>query len=99
MQGGHQPFIHSRHRAAVSAVMVCVLALISGLLYSPWHRHNPASRQACIFAPLEGAAMLEPARVPEIELLPGLAWAPAPLEEAVRLTLVIRHKSARAPPV
>ncbi|MGC8794066.1 MAG: hypothetical protein ACP5U2_11815 [Bryobacteraceae bacterium] len=46
-------------RSATAAMLILILLVLAGLLYSPWHRHNPAARQACIFSPLESSLTLE----------------------------------------
>ncbi len=88
----------SRRRVAVSLLLACVLLLISGLLYSPWHRHNPASRQACAFSPLEGGWDLQAG--PGIGIEPCLGVAgPAPVWQAALPQICLAHPGfGRAPP-
>jgi hypothetical protein len=88
----------SRRRIAVSLLLACVLLLISGLLYSPWHRHNLASRQVCAFSPLEGGWDVQAG--PGIGIEPCLAVAgPAPVWQApLPQICLVRPGFGRAPP-
>lgn len=88
----------SRRKIAVSLTLVCVLIFISGFIYSPWHRHNPASRQACLFWPVEACSTLEAG--PSIQLQPPLTvgWFTAVWTAALPLIRPSRPRFGRAPP-
>lgn len=51
--------ISSRRVAATSLVLLVVLLAITVFIYSPWHRHNRLSSQACSFSSFEHAFGLE----------------------------------------
>ncbi len=57
-----------------SAALILIVLALAVLLYSPWHRHSPAARQACIFSPIEAAPSLEAAAHIHIEPLLGVLW-------------------------
>lgn len=88
----------SRRKAAVSLTLICALIVISGLIYSPWHRHNLASRQACLFSPVEACPTLAPNSPIQIQPVLSPVWILAIQAAALPLVHIRHPRLGRAPP-
>lgn len=80
------------------AVVAFILLVLAGVLYSPWHRHDPAARQACIFSPLETVHSLEAGPRIQIEPVLGVIWLPFAQTRVIPEQPHFKHHSDRAPP-
>lgn len=85
-------------KTAIAVVLLCALALISGLLYSPWHRHNSASRQACLFSPVEACSTLPPGSLIQLQPVFDLVWIMTVWAVALPLVHHCSPRFGRAPP-
>lgn len=82
----------------IGAVLILILLVLAGLLYSPWHRHSSAARQACVFSPLEGSPSLEAGPHVQIEPVLGVIWLPLAETRICPQTPAVKHHCERAPP-
>jgi hypothetical protein len=49
-----------KYRAPVLLLVTLVMVMLTGYLYSPWHKHDPLSRSTCPFAGYERGVQGEP---------------------------------------
>lgn len=82
----------------IGAVLILILLVMAGLLYSPWHRHNSAARQACVFSPLEGSPSLEAGPHIQIEPVGAVTWIPSIEARVSPQQHHSKHSCQRAPP-
>ena len=72
--------------------------VIAGFIYSPWHRHNAASRQPCPFQPVEVSPGVEAG--PHIQIDPPVVviWVAAHDPIPADCLTPAKPHSDRAPP-
>jgi|GEM_PF-1254281 hypothetical protein len=85
-------------RAGLAAALALILVLIAGFIYSPWHRHDLATRQPCIFQPVEASPGLEAG--PHIQIEPPMValWLAARDPVLPSLLAPVKPRPSRAPP-
>lgn len=89
---------NSGTRRAIGVALILILLLLVGLLYSPWHRHNAAARQACIFSPPEGSPSLVAHLHIPVEPVLGVVWLAFSEARISPQQPCFEHRFQRAPP-
>jgi hypothetical protein len=90
--------IRSWAKAGLAAALALILVIIAGFIYSPWHRHDRATRQPCIFQPVEASPGLEAGPQIAIESPMAAVW-PAAGDAVLPSGLTpVKPRSGRAPP-
>lgn len=90
--------IPPRPLVALSLGLVLVLLALSAFVYSPWHRHNQFSRQACDFFSFEHAPGIQ-ASAQNLLPVPELLVRREACQRAVHVLRLSRTAhSGRAPP-
>lgn len=99
MTAPHKPAGASPGKSAIAIMLLCALIALSGFIFSPWHRHNSAGRQACVFSPVEACWMLEagfPVQVPPVL---SVLWITCVRAARLPLARLCPPRFGRAPPV
>ncbi|MCS7315049.1 MAG: hypothetical protein RMI94_05280 [Bryobacterales bacterium] len=82
----------------VGAALIVILLALAGLLYSPWHRHNPAARQACVFSTFESSPTLEAGEHVQIQPVLWVIWLPQTGPPVCPQAPCFKPHCERAPP-